>query len=75
MPNRALTPGAIQSSDTTAICTPGWAEAHRDVSYATEDRVAHEYGLSSHYGYEIEHIVSVAATMSGGFALVSTLAA
>jgi hypothetical protein len=57
MPNPALTPGAIQSSDTAAICTPGWAEAHRDVSYATEDHVAREYGLSSHYGYEIDHLI------------------
>ena len=57
MPNRALTPGAIQSSDTAAICTPGWAEAHRDVSSATEDDVAREYGLSSHYGYEIDHLI------------------
>jgi hypothetical protein len=57
MPNLALTPGAIQSSDTAAICTPGWAEAHRDVSYATEDDVAREYGLSSHYGYEIDHLI------------------
>jgi hypothetical protein len=57
MPNPALTPGAIQSSDTAAICTPGWAEAHRDVSYATEDYVAQEYGLSSHYGYEIDHLI------------------
>jgi hypothetical protein len=57
MPSRALTPGAIQSSDTAAICTPGWAEAHRNVSYATEDYVAREYGLSSHYGYEIDHLI------------------
>ena len=53
----SLTPGAIQSSDTAAICTPGWAEAHRDVSYATEDDVAREYGLSSHDGYEIDHLI------------------
>jgi hypothetical protein len=57
MPNPALTPGTIQSSNTAAICTPGWAEAHRDVSYATEDSVAREYGLSSHYGYEIDHLI------------------
>ena len=57
MPNRTLTPGAIQSSDMSAICTPGWAEAHRDVSYATEDDVAREYGLSSRYGYEIDHLI------------------
>jgi hypothetical protein len=57
MPNQALTPGAIQSSDTAAICTPGWAAAHRNVSYATEDDVAQEYGLSSHYGYEIDHLI------------------
>lgn len=57
MPDRALTPGAIQSSDTAAICTPGWAAAHRDVSYATKDYVASEYGLSSRSGYEIDHLI------------------
>jgi hypothetical protein len=57
MPNRALTPGAIQSSDTAAICTPGWAAAHRDVSDATKDFVAREYGLSSRSGYEIDHLI------------------
>jgi len=57
MPNQALTPGAIQSSDTAAICTPGWAEAHRDVSEATKDYIAREYGLSSRYGYEIDHLI------------------
>jgi hypothetical protein len=57
MPNRRLTPGAIQSSDTAAICTPGWAEAHRDVSEATKDYVASEYGLSSRSGYEIDHLI------------------
>jgi hypothetical protein len=70
MPNPALTPGAIQSSDTAAICTPGWAEAHRDVSYATEDYVAHEYGLSSHYGYEIDHLIPLEL---GGSNAVSNL--
>jgi len=57
MPDPALTPGAIQSSDTAAICTPGWASAHRDVSSETEDAVAAEYGLSSHDGYEIDHLI------------------
>ena len=57
MPNRALTPGAIQSSNTTAICTPGWAAAHRDVPDATKDYVASEYGLSSRSGYEIDHLI------------------
>ena len=57
MPNPRLTPGAIQSSNTAAICTPGWAEAHRDVSSATKDYVASEYGLSSHSGYEIDHLI------------------
>lgn len=57
MPNRALTPGAIQSGDTAVICKPGWAEAHRNVSSATEDDVAREYGLSGHYGYEIDHLI------------------
>lgn len=57
MPNPRLTPGAIQSSDTSAICTAGWAAAHRDVSSATKDYVASEYGLSSRSGYEIDHLI------------------
>jgi hypothetical protein len=57
MPDRSLTPGAVQSSDTSAICTPGWASAHRHVSWATEDAVAAEYGLASHDGYEIDHLI------------------
>jgi hypothetical protein len=57
MPNRTLTPGAIQSTDTAAICTPGWAAAHRDVSEATKDEVAAEYGLASRAGYEIDHLI------------------
>jgi hypothetical protein len=57
MPIPRLTPGAIQSSDTSAICTAGWASAHRDVSWSTEDAVAAEYGLASHEGYEIDHLI------------------
>ena len=57
MPNPRLTPGAVQSSDTAAICTPGWASAHRDVSYQTKDAVAAEYGISSRSGYEIDHLI------------------
>lgn len=56
-PNPRLTPGAIQSSDTGAVCTPGWASAHRDVSESTKDAVAAEYGLSSRSGYEIDHLI------------------
>jgi hypothetical protein len=70
MPDRSLTPGSIQSSDTGAICKPGWSEAHRDVSYATEDQVAADYGLSSHYGYEIDHLIPLEL---GGSNAVSNL--
>jgi hypothetical protein len=42
---------------TAAICPPRWAEAHRDVSDATKGYVAREYGLSSRYGYEIDHLI------------------
>jgi hypothetical protein len=70
LPDRSLTPGSIQSSDSGAICTPGWSEAHRDVSYATEDQVAAEYGLSSHYGYEIDHLIPLEL---GGSNAVSNL--
>jgi hypothetical protein len=57
MPDISLTPGAIQSSDRGAICTPGWASAHRDVSWETKNAVASEYGLSSRSGYEIDHLI------------------
>lgn len=57
MPDPALTPGGTQSTDPAAVCTPGWASAHRDVSTATKDQVAAAYGLSSRYGYEIDHLI------------------
>jgi hypothetical protein len=59
MPNRALTPGAAQSSDVTEVCTPGWAASHRGVSTATENAVAASYGLTSRKGYDIDHLIPV----------------
>ncbi|MGH9103990.1 MAG: HNH endonuclease signature motif containing protein [Acidimicrobiales bacterium] len=70
MPSPRLTPGSIQSSDVAAICTPGWAEAHRDVSSETKDQVAAEYSLPSRYGYEIDHLIPLEL---GGSNAVSNL--
>ncbi len=59
------------------VCTPGWSETHRDVPEQRRYAVFAEYGLSYsvHDAYEVDHLVSVAATMNDEFALVSTLAA
>ena len=37
-PNPSLTPGAVLTTDTSTICTPGYAASVRDVSTATKNR-------------------------------------
>lgn len=62
---RRCTPGAVQSSDAKAICTPGWASAHRNVSSSERDAVRASYGaphvLSPTYpqpgSWEVDHLV------------------
>lgn len=60
LPDPRCTPGAVQSTDRRAVCTPGWATAHRNVTSATRARVYREYGLSGPHpfpAWEVDHRV------------------
>jgi hypothetical protein len=59
LPDPKCSPGAVQSTDLAAICTPGWASAHRDVPLAEWDQVFTEYGVTQHTSatFEVDHIV------------------
>ncbi len=53
-------PGAFDSAATGAgLCRPGYAHAHRSVSYSVRDRVYDRYGLprGSRRGYVIDHFI------------------
>jgi hypothetical protein len=59
-PNPTLTPGAILTTDTSTICTPGYASSVRNVSTATKKQVYAEYGVSYPQAlgaYEVDHFI------------------
>jgi hypothetical protein len=61
LPDPNCTPGAVQSTDTAAICTPGWASAHREYFTKQERELAFaKYGIQTDdpagYG-EYDHLV------------------
>jgi hypothetical protein len=60
LPDSKLTPGAVFPGVTAAqACTPGWAEAHRDVPENVSYQVFAEYGLPYrvHGSYEVDHLI------------------
>jgi hypothetical protein len=59
MPNAALTPGDVLSTNVNEICVSGYAKRARDVSTATKNQVYAEYGIISRAPgeYEIDHLV------------------
>jgi hypothetical protein len=48
LPNPALTPGAVMTTDAAAVCTPGYAKSVRHVSGKVKAAVYAEYGITSH---------------------------
>ena len=59
-PNPTLTPGAVLTTDASAICTAGYAASVRNVSAATKKQVYAEYGVSypqAAGAYEVDHFV------------------
>jgi len=59
-PNPSLTPGAVLTTDTSTICTPGYASRVRNVSTATKKQVYAEYGASYPQptgAYEVDHFI------------------
>jgi hypothetical protein len=59
LPDRACTPGAVQSRDTAAVCTAGWSSAHRHVTYAQRRRLFAAYAIpwSQRSSYRLDHLV------------------
>lgn len=61
LPDPKCTPGAVQSTDTAAICTPGWATAHREYFTKEQRELAFaKYGIqtTNPAGYgEYDHLV------------------
>lgn len=61
LPDPKCTPGAIQSSDTVAVCTSGWATAHREeFSVAQREAAFAVYGIitANPAGYgEYDHLI------------------
>ena len=60
LPDPGITPGAAFPGVTASqVCTPGWAEAHRDVPDEVGHQVFAEYGLSYavHDSYEVDHLI------------------
>lgn len=59
MPNAALTPGEVLSTNVNEICVSGYARRVRNVSTATKNQVYAEYGIASHAPdqYEVDHLI------------------
>jgi hypothetical protein len=59
MPNPALTPGAVETTDAGQVCAPGYAKAHRHVPTVLRDHVfaAYRVPLSDGYRVELDHLV------------------
>lgn len=60
LPDQKITPGAVFPGVTASqVCTPGWAEAHRNVPNEVDYQVFTEYGLSYgvHDSYEVDHLI------------------
>lgn len=60
LPDAARTPGEVFAAATTeAVCTGGWAEAHRDVTEAERHAVFASYRIpyANHRLYELDHLI------------------
>lgn len=59
-PDPHLTPGAVLTTDTSRICTPGYAKSVRHTSGELKHLVYEEYGINSRgKHYEIDHLISL----------------
>jgi hypothetical protein len=61
LPDPALTPGAVLTTDTAAVCTPGHAKSVRHVSGKVKAKVYRDYGITHHAAgeYEVDHLISL----------------
>lgn len=72
MPDSAITPGGIETTDEAIVCAPEYSKLARNVSESTKKFIYHSYGLDggAHTGYcdeahagkrgcEVDHLVSI----------------
>jgi hypothetical protein len=61
LPDPAKTPGDVLTTDTSAVCTPGYTKTVRNVPAEIKKQVYRNYGIISHKPgeYEVDHLVSL----------------
>ena len=60
MPNRALTPGAVLTTNAARVCVRGYSARVRDVPQSEKDAVYARYGvIDVPYKHEVDHLVSL----------------
>lgn len=59
LPDESLTPGAILTTDTKTVCTPGYAGSVRHVTQSTKNKIFAEYGIKPSGDFEIDHLISL----------------
>lgn len=59
-PDPHFTPGAVLTTDTSRICSPGYAKSVRHTAGELKHLVYQEYGIDPRSGhYEIDHLISL----------------
>lgn len=61
LPNPALTPGAVLTTDSAVICVPGYTQTVRNVPSSLKAQVYKSYGITSRQPgeYEVDHLISL----------------
>jgi hypothetical protein len=60
MPDPALTPGAVLTTNAARVCVPGYSASVRDVPQSEKDAVYARYGVADvPYKHEVDHLVSL----------------
>ncbi len=60
LPDPALTPGSVATTDAARVCAPGYARAARNVPLAVKRAAFARYGLRYVRGrYEVDHLISL----------------
>lgn len=61
LPDPSLTPGDVLTTDTRAVCQPGYTKTVRNVPSSLKSQVYREYGITSRQPgeYEVDHLVSL----------------
>lgn len=61
LPDPAITPGDVLTTDASVICVPGYTKRVRNVSTTTKAAAYENYGISTHEPgeYEVDHLISL----------------